>query len=276
MFDNLGKKKSKKSKNLTIKTKLSLALGSIAAILLLTSVITIFEYKRMSNYISELIAENIHNMNVSGKLLTDADTYNLDILSLIGTADVSTIEEFNQTSYIRKIDNIRADYISVKNLYLDPIMSAYSIYISKSLELKEALSSDFIDAREWYFVELQPLYDVLVKSVEAYNNQVYSELKKNSLTFQDGYYRSIIPGVVSVAAGLLLVILLLFFIIVYYLNPLKKIVNNVSIYSQSGRKYNYHFEGDDELANLNEQITDIIEENIELKNRIRDLKEDKS
>ena len=275
MLTELGKKKIKGKKSLTIKRKLTYALGTIAAILLLTSVISIFEYKRMSNYISDLIAENIHNMNVSQKLLSDTDKYNLDILSLIGTADSSTIVDFRQSDYINQTDSIRANYRSINNTVLNPILKSYSEYISKSLELNKAISSDFIDAREWYFVELQPRYNYFKQSLEKYNSQVYSDLKENSLTFQEGYYRSIVPGVVSVAAGLLLVLLLLFFIIVYYLNPLNKIIFHLKNYVQAGKKYNFIFDGDDELVDLNDSITDILEENVELKRRIKNLKEDK-
>ena len=45
--------------------KLVLSLGSIAAILLLSGVISILEYRRMSNYVSELIAADI---NSDGKI----------------------------------------------------------------------------------------------------------------------------------------------------------------------------------------------------------------
>jgi hypothetical protein len=44
----------------------------------------------------------------------------------------------------------------------------------------------------------------------------------------------------------------------------------------TGRRHVYTFDGDDQLANINEGVTDIIEENLELKKRVKALKEDRA
>ena len=67
-----------------MKTKLALGLGAIAAMLLLSSIISVVEYGRMSNYVSDLIAANIRSINVAQKLLSKSDDYNLKILAAIG------------------------------------------------------------------------------------------------------------------------------------------------------------------------------------------------
>ena len=48
--------------------KVLYSLGSLAAILLLSGVISIIEYRRMSDYVSELIAANIKSINLAQKL----------------------------------------------------------------------------------------------------------------------------------------------------------------------------------------------------------------
>jgi hypothetical protein len=50
----------------------------------------------------------------------------------------------------------------------------------------------------------------------------------------------------------------------------------LSAYRTSGRKYNYEFDGDDQLAEINEGITEVVDENIELKVRIKTLREDRN
>ena len=52
----------------SMKRKLFFSLGSLAMILLLSSVISIIEYRRMSDYVSELIAANIKSINLSHHL----------------------------------------------------------------------------------------------------------------------------------------------------------------------------------------------------------------
>ena len=59
---NIRKRKERKP---SMSRKLFFSLGSLAMILLLSSVISILEYRRMSDYVSELIAANIRSINLS-------------------------------------------------------------------------------------------------------------------------------------------------------------------------------------------------------------------
>ena len=49
---------------LSMRMKLTLSLSAIAVVLLLSSIISIIEYRRMSNYVSELIADNINSISL--------------------------------------------------------------------------------------------------------------------------------------------------------------------------------------------------------------------
>ena len=61
--------KKVKALRLSIKSKLILSLLSIAAILLVSSTISVMEYSSMSDYVSELIAEDISSINVANRLV---------------------------------------------------------------------------------------------------------------------------------------------------------------------------------------------------------------
>jgi predicted PurR-regulated permease PerM len=108
------------------------------------------------------------------------------------------------------------------------------------------------------------------------NESIYNELQANSADFDAGFYRSIIPGVVSVGAGLLLILLLLYFTLFDYVRPICKMAEALSAYRSSGRRYNYTFDGDDQLAEINEGIVEVIEENLELKARVKSLREERN
>ena len=108
--------------------------------------------------------------------------------------------------------------------------------------------------------------------MDILNGAIHEELKNNSADFDAGFYRSIIPGVVSVGAGLLLVFLLMYFILVYYVNPIYKMSNGLDNYRTIGKKYGYAFDGDDQLSNINNALAEIIEENVELKARLKELR----
>ena len=69
------------------------------------------------------------------------------------------------------------------------------------------------------------------------------------------------------------VISLPFFITSFYVNPLNKMLEGLDEYRSMGRRYSYSFEGDDQLAELNEGITELTEENRQYRRRIKLLKE---
>ncbi|MBR1927624.1 MAG: hypothetical protein IJ840_07770 [Bacteroidales bacterium] len=258
---------------LSMRMKLTLSLMAIAVALLASSVISILEYSRMSHYVSDLMADNIKSVGVAQKLSEVSSQYNLGILAVIGDEAVSALPDFHQEEFMAHCDSLRKSLVSDKMLPLtDSVVYAYSAYMLTSMELSDVLLSDFIDTRTWYFERLQPQYKRLNGYIGNLDDAIYDELKKNSETFQRGFYRSIIPGAVAVGVGLLLILMLLFFLLVYYVNPLYKILEGLNNYRSFNKKYTYSFEGDDQLAELNDGITELVSENQQLRKRVTDLR----
>ena len=54
--------------------------------------------------------------------------------------------------------------------------------------------------------------------------------------------------------------------------PIYKMSTGVDDYRAVAKRYGYTFDGDDQLANINAGLTEIIEENLELKSRVRGLR----
>lgn len=257
-----------------MRTKLLLALSAICAILLVSSIISVMEYRGMSNYVSGLIADNVNSINAAQKLSEEANAYNLGILAVIGDDSVSSLPDFDTEGFLARCDTLKNSLASVTALPLtDSVLYSYSAYMLASLELPTVLESDFIDTRIWYFDRLQPLYGRLSSSIDAMSTVIYNDLKTNSETFDRGFYRSIIPGIVAVGVGLLLVVMLMFFVTSYYVNPLYKMLSGLNDYRSYNRRYTYTFDGDDQLSELNAGITEITGENIQLRKRISNLKE---
>lgn len=262
---------------MSMRTKLTLGLGSIAAMLLLSSVISVLEYRRMSNYVSDLVAENIRNINVAQKLVSMCDEYNLKVLAAIGEEhQVTSVPDFDRDAFMALCDGLRTSIASEEAFPLaDSVVYAYSAYMLASLELPAVIASDFINTRDWYFNRLQPRYNRLRSDIERLSNAAYMDLQTNSMTFQDSFYRSIIPGIVSVGAGLVLVLLLLFFILAYYVNPVYRMLSALQNYTLTGSRYRCSFEGNDQLAALNDGIADVVEENVELRRRTKALRDER-
>ena len=275
MFGRL--KNWRNSFRLSIKMKMVLALSAIAVILITSGVISILEYRRMSTYVSDMIADDINSINVAQKLATVTDEYNLQILAVIGDDSLNSLPDFDQQGFVSYCDSLRSSISGGNVLPLtDSVLYSYSAYMLTSLELEQVVHSDFIDSRTWYFERLQPSFKRLNGDIDRLSQAMYDDLQANSEDFDQGFYRSIIPVVVAVAVGILLVIMLMFFIISYYVNPLNKMLSGLDDYQASGRRYSYTFDGDDQLVELNEGITDLTEENRQYRRRIKLLKDSQS
>ena len=51
--------------------------------------------------------------------------------------------------------------------------------------------------------------------------------------------------------------------------------DGINGYRLSGRRHVYEFDGDDQLANINSGLTELIEENVELKKRIKNYRDER-
>jgi len=275
MYAMFGRLKNwRNSFRLSLKTKMVLSLSAIAVVLIVSGIISIVEYRRMSNYVSNMIAEDINSINVAQKLSAVTDEYNLQILTVIGDDSVNSLPDFDQQGFVSYCDSLRSIF-SVENVLplTDSVLYSYQAYMLTSLELEQVIQSDFIDSRTWYFERLQPSFQRLNGDIDRLSQAMYADLQENSGDFDRGFYRSIIPGIVAVGVGVILVLLLMFFITSFYVNPLNKMLEGLDEYRSMGRRYSYSFEGDDQLAELNEGITELTEENRQYRRRIKLLKE---
>lgn len=257
----------------SLKLKMTASLLSIVAVLLVSSVISVMEYRSMSDYVSELIADDISSINVASRLADMSNTYNLDILEVIGDGMSSAIlPDFDDEYFKSHCDSLRSSVATNQAGPLaDSVMYSYAAYMLTSLELEEVIVDDFTDTRAWYFNRLQPKYDRLRSDIDKLTDAIYNDLANNSKTFDRGFYRSTVPGMVAVGVGILLVLMLLLFINSLYVNPLYKMNDSLRAYRVNDKKYRVDFYGDDQLTELNEGISELANENQQLRRRIREL-----
>lgn len=262
-----------KGHKLGMRSKLNLSFIAISIVLLISSIISIVEYRRMSSYMSELISKDVNCISVARKLADVSNEYNLDILALIGDGSLSKMPDFDANFFMSRCDSLR-DAIAYNSFLplADSVEYSYSAYMLTSMELAGVVESDFINTREWYFDRLQPKYDRLRSDIDALVSSLYKDLHHHTKDFDSGFYRSIIPSSVSVAVALLLVLMLLYFINSYYISPVLLMHKGLKSYNSFNKKYTVEFEGDDELKEINEDIAELCDENQKLKNRISALK----
>lgn len=269
-------KRRNRDKKPSLRKRVFFSLGSLAVILLVSGLITILEYRRMSDYVSELIASNIHSINLSQKLSDLTQEYNHQMLAVVVQNDISKMPEFDIDSFSAQADSLRSTFTSQQGLpMLDSVVTSFDAFVKTSLMFDEVFLADTVNTGEWFFGSLQPKYNDLIHDLGALSEVIHGELKENSENFDEGFYRSIMPGVVSVGAGIMLIFLLFYFAMSNYVNPICRMSDGIDQYRLTGHRYSGSFEGDDQLANINSGITELMEENVELKKRIKLLKDER-
>ena len=270
---NIRKRKERKP---SMSRKLFFSLGSLAMILLLSSVISILEYRRMSDYVSELIAANIKSINLSQRLADLTQEYNDQMLAVVIQNDISMMPDFNLDYFNAQSDSLKSSFTSSRMLpKVDSVVMSFDAFMKTSQMFDEVFLADTVNTGEWFFGSLQPTYMKLRQDLTYLNEVIYEDLRNNSSDFDAGFYRSIMPGIVAIGAGLLLIVLLFYFIMIYYVRPIYRMSDGIDGYRLSGRRHVYEFDGDDQLANVNAGVTELIDENVELKRRVKNLRDDR-
>lgn len=258
---------------LSLRMKMILSILAIVVVLLMSSVISVLEYRHMSNYVSGMIADDISDLRKTQLLVDAVDQYNLQLLAVIGDDNISALPDFDRDAFLTHCDSLRKSVGSTTAPLADSVLYAYSAYMLASLELQEVLESSFINTRDWYFNRLQPLFGRMRGYLDRLSETIHANLRSNSESFDRGFYRSIIPSAVALAVGIILLFLLMFFILAYYVDPLYKMLGSLRDYLGYRRRYTYTFDGNDQLADLNQAVTDLAEENRSLRKRITEMKE---
>lgn len=260
----------------SIRKKVVFSLGALAVIMVLSGVISILEYRRMSDYVSDLISANIKSITLSQKLSDITEEYNHQMLAVVIQNDLSLMPDFNKDYFMSQSDTLKNSITAESTLpVVQNVDDSFDHFMVTSQKFDEVFLADTVDTGEWFFGTLQPAYNEFCHDMNELNAAIHQELHDNSRNFDAGFYRSIVPGVVCLCAGLLLVMLLLYFTLSNYVNPMYRIAEGLNSYKVKGKRYGYMMEGEDHLAEINAGITEIIEENIELKQRVKNLKEDK-
>lgn len=269
--------RNRREKRPSLRKKVYLSLGALAMMLLLSGVISILEYRRVSSYVSDLISSNINSIVLSQTLSDLTQEHNHKMLSVVVLNDISLMPEFEDLPFASVADSLRTTFTSQNALpMLDSVVTSFDDFVRTSQKFDQVFLADTVDTGKWFFGTLQPKYNNLIQDLGKLNQLIHEDLKKNSENFDAGFYRSIIPGVVSVAAGLLLICLLLYFTMVNYVRPIYRISEGIDNYRQSSRRYAYTMDVDDQLGNINAGLTELIEENLELKHRVKALREERN
>ena len=250
-----------------IRKKISLGFVVIGAILFLSSLIAIFEFNRMRHSVAALMTDNINSINTSRLLLELTDEYNFTLLS---TVILDSAMDSQNLIYDKRfenyISNIKSKFVSQSEVSLaDSLTFAYNRYLEVIGNASSIMTLKSEERIDWYSNQLVPAYTELRNLKRGLGLLTQGALAENTDQLQEGFYRSIMPGVIAVAAGILLVLLFNYFINLYFISPLLLISRGLKSYKEFNKSYNVVFDNDDELQDLNGEIKTLVDEHKNMK-----------
>ncbi len=250
-----------------IRRKISLGFVIIGVVLFISSVISVFEFSRMRQTVTNLMKDNINSINTSRLLLELTDEYNFELLSrVIKDSSVKSVDIVPDDRLHKYLGNIRRGFAShEERVVADSLSQAYSDYISVINSTSDIMLKNLGERIKWYENELKPAYNNLNKYKKLLGLMTQAALAENAKELQEGYYRSIMPGIIAVGAGLMLVLLFNYFLNIYFISPIILISKGIKNYREYNKSYNVQLENDDELQDLNSGVKIIIDENKNLK-----------
>lgn len=255
---------------MSIKKKISKGFVVIGTILLVSSVISIYEFIRMRNTVANLINDNISAITTSRQLLEVVDEYNFNLLEGMGDDHwMLNLKDEDDNRFSDHLAQVRDKFTTQQErMYADSVLYAYTSYIWVMNDATKVWHDDYSERRSWYFTKLHPVYIQLRGYLQKLTHTSQEALAENSLTMTESFYRSIMPGVVTVVMGIILVFLFNYFINFYFVNPLLRISEGISDYILRKKSYNVLVENDDELKVLNDNVKELVESNRKLSKRV--------
>ena len=199
---------------MSIKKKISKGFVVIGTILLVSSVVSIYEFIRMRNTVANLINDNISAITTSRQLLEVADEYNFNLLEGMGDDHwMLNLKDEDDNRFSDHLAQVRDKFTTPQERrYADSVLYAYTSYIWIMNDASKVWHDDYSERRSWYFTKLHPIYIQLRGYLQKLTHTSQEALAENSLTMTESFYRSIMPGVVTVMIGIIMVFLFNYFI----------------------------------------------------------------
>ena len=260
--------KRKKSRR-TIRRKVRTGFTILGTILFFSSVIALFEFVRINRASSGVINDNIQSINAERSLMESSEMYNMELFEML---DQDTPPKDFSTSihdsFISTLEALPDNFTTEKeNRYADSVRYAYSAYMQVVMEAPQIWEQGAAARQEWYFGRAQQYFTYLRDYINDLNAITNEALQANSETMQDTFFRSMMPSVAALAVGIIVILLFNTFLNFYVIKPLSKMGKGVKDFVRYGKDYTVTFDTDDEISDLNDALTDLIDEHKTLKNK---------
>ena len=241
-----------------IRRKIGIGFVILGCLLLFAGMISYFELSRLSRTTSELLEDNLRDLEFSRRMLeavaqqdaalsaqvytSGTDSLNTDSLLRAGGANFDTAFTEAQalnlhTNKLKRIEEAKAPYSKV---------------------LAQLSSEPEIDIAIWYNHRYKMAYYDLVIPIKDFMIDSQNTIDRNTTKIQNNAYRAIMPGIITLAIAIIIIFVFYILIDLYYIRPVLKVKQGLDNYLNAKIPYNVQVEGRDEVKELSDHIATLV------------------
>ncbi|MDR2814030.1 MAG: hypothetical protein LBB79_05185 [Prevotellaceae bacterium] len=247
-------------KKVGIKGKITLGFMVLLLLLTVSGVISIYELVRIRTSVSGIITSNVSNLTASQELLNMVQRVGYATQELTFNGDDAPMAELASSDSLAEkllerpgelelhIQGNPEALAGIENLFHPLHAAVRDIFLLEDAEMRQ----------EAYFVTFAPAYRLLVQSLGSMVALNQRELNKNAAAIEQNRYRTIMPCIIAVFAGIALIVMFNYFIMYYFVNPLVRITRAVENTVAYKAPFRVSVESNDEIKKLNNAITALV------------------
>ncbi len=243
-----------------LKIKIFSSFMLLTVMLAIAGVISIFEFRWLSNSVHGLIQDNYKSIEASKTMIEALEREDSGILLLMlgEWEEGRTILKLADSSFLTALETAKNNLTeNNEENYIKKIETTYQSY--KSNWKRPIVGTDKQGNISWYkddihkkFLEMNLAVNELMSLNQTSMYEKASELKEKSK-------RAIMPGIVSIIAALVFTIILNFFITRYFINPISGLSTAVNSYRKGDKKLQSNITSNDEIKKLEEAISNLLQ-----------------
>lgn len=248
--------------------RITVAFLSIAAVLLVSGVISLVELNNLSYDAEDVITASGREMEVARKLTRLAHTHShamIDI-SVFGDADA-------QAKCAQSAAEVEEIIASARKSASEEMLQSLDVLAAHIADMQrladsyvpyDAVGGDTLtmvterNAHSWYKSNYAPIYDKYMAQVECYTELLHDQLAPRAAILSKNAHRSVIPVFISLSVMIAVVLMFYFFIYIYGVKPILSINKALSDYLQFKIPYKPKADMVDEIKELNDNLENLV------------------
>ncbi len=240
-----------------VKGKINLGFAVLFLLLMFSGAISVFELTRMRRSLSGVLTKNVNNLVLSRQLIEVVDHITYSMQELVVGNDNGAQKQLALSDSLLLGLRVRVDAMLEEGQHSDAVQSINVLLGSLHDEVSRAFMFAPGERSRLYFGQFIPASRQLMSQVDALILQNQEELSANTRLVEQTRYRTVVPGVIAICAGLILILLFNYFINYFFVNPLIKITRAVENTVEYGSPFKLNIESNDEIGELKETISQL-------------------